>query len=54
MNRRKFVKSTMTTTMAGMVASSMPGFAGSLLSAEYDKYGGWTGKRFMETVSVVR
>ena len=49
MNRRSFVKSASATAMAGMVASSIPGFAGSLLSAEYDKYGGWTGKKFKAT-----
>lgn len=49
MNRRNFVKTTATTTMAGMLVSSIPGCTGNLLSDEYDKYGGWTGKRLSKT-----
>ena len=49
MNRRNFVKTTATTAMAGMLASSIPGCTGNLLSDEYDKYGGWTGKRLTKT-----
>lgn len=47
MNRRNFVKTA--ATAAGLVASSISGFANALLSTEYDKYGGWTGKRLTTT-----
>ena len=49
MNRRNFVKTTATAAMAGMFASSMPGCYGNFRSDEYDKYGGWTGKKFKGT-----
>ncbi len=49
MDRRNFVKSTTATLMAGLVPSSMPGFAGTWFSKEYDRYGGWTGKKFQAT-----
>jgi len=49
MNRRNFVKTTATTAAAGMLASSIPGCTGNFLSEEYDKYGGWTGKKLTKT-----
>ena len=49
MNRRNFLKTTATTAMAGILASSIPGCTGNLLTNEYDKYGGWTGKRLTKT-----
>jgi hypothetical protein len=49
MNRRNFVKATVDTVVTGLVTSSIPYFAYHIPSAEYDKYGGWTGKKFKAT-----
>jgi len=47
MNRRNFVKTA--GVAAGFSALSIPGFETNFNSAEYDKYGGWTGKKFKAT-----
>ena len=49
MKRRNFIKRTTATAIAGMTASTLPGMAGNLFSADYDKYGGWTKKKFRPT-----
>jgi hypothetical protein len=49
MNRRNFVKTTASTAMAGLLASTIPGLSSCIRSEEFDKYGGWTGKKFKAT-----
>ena len=49
MNRRNFVKRTSMATIGGLTASSAYGFGSTMESEEYDKYGGWTGKKFKAT-----
>lgn len=46
MNRRNFVKATASTAMGGMLASTIPGLSSCVGPEEFDKYGGWTGKKF--------
>ncbi len=49
MNRRNFVKTTASTAMGGMLATTIPGLSSCMRSDEFDKYGGWTGKKFKAT-----
>ncbi|MGC9341541.1 MAG: twin-arginine translocation signal domain-containing protein [Bacteroidales bacterium] len=50
MNRKNFLRTAgVATAVAGLTGVSIPGIAGKLISAEYDKYGGWTGKKFKAT-----
>ncbi|MFY0651711.1 MAG: hypothetical protein JXQ96_06740 [Cyclobacteriaceae bacterium] len=49
MKRRQFVNLTTSTALAGVLASAVPGYARNVFPAEYDKYGGWTGKKFKAT-----
>jgi hypothetical protein len=49
MNRRNFVKTASTEALTGIASGSISGYAGNLLSSEFDKYGGWTGKKFEAT-----
>ena len=49
MNRRDFLKTTGATAMTGLAAKSAAGYVNNLQSVEYDKYGGWTGKKFEAT-----
>jgi len=49
MNRRNFVKKTGAATIAGLAGHTAYGLPESTNSYEYDKYGGWTGRKFEAT-----
>lgn len=49
MNRRNFAKTTAAATASGLLVSSIPGCITSMLTSEFDKYGGWTGRKFEAT-----
>lgn len=50
MKRRHFIKTTgVAAVVTGLAGGSVPGFALEQSSSEYDKYGGWKGKKFKAT-----
>lgn len=49
MDRRTFTKRAATAVIAGVTSGSVPSLARSMMPEEYDKYGGWTGKKFSAT-----